>query len=305
MPRPANLRRTVRTLAMALLLSLALHGALLMALWFCPMHLRSAPAIADTRVAVELCVLGPASDANQGTSPPPTDALGSRGKVETSFNPIVTENPTFPPEPAHSTGPVLSPANPLGPSTIARDSPKGDGSFGGGRGITGNLFPLPVTAGSVVYVLDHSVSMGDKLEIACRELLASLRRMPPSIRFQVVVYNTYVKTLLINGHTDLLPADPAIIDQVAHELNNLRASRGTDHVAALRGGLALHPDVLFFVTDADDLPLEQVENITHYNQGTAIDTIELTRCRNPRSDSPLALLARGNHGTYRRVSFDD
>jgi hypothetical protein len=83
------------------------------------------------------------------------------------------------------------------------------------------------------------------------------------------------------------------------------AAGGTDHVQALCRGLALHPDVLFFVTDADDLPLEKIDYISRCNRGTAIHAIELSRRRNPRPAGPLAQLARGNGGTYRQVSAGD
>ena len=38
---------------------------------------------------------------------------------------------------------------------------------------------------------------------------------------------------------------------------------------------------------------------------TVVHTIELTHRRAAPADGPLARLTRDNHGTYRRVSFDD
>src|SRR5262249_52440834 len=155
------------------------------------------------------------------------------------------------------TGPVAP-----SPGTLADND-----SAGGG---TGGMFPLPSTVSSVVYVLDRSVSMGgnNKLGFACQELLASLRRLPSSGRVQILAYNTPAEPLVIGGRMDLLPAEPAILDEVARTLDKLVAAGGTDHVRALRRGLALHPDVLFFVTDADDLPLAQIDFVSRCNQGT-------------------------------------
>jgi len=59
--------------------------------------------------------------------------------------------------------------------------------------------------------------------------------------------------------------------------------------------------VLYFLTDADNLPLAEVDRMTRSNGGTIIHTIELTHRRSTRDDGPLAQLARDNHGTYRRV----
>jgi hypothetical protein len=144
---------------------------------------------------------------------------------------------------------------------------------------------------------------GGKLDLACCEVLASLRRLPPAASFQVILYNNSAAPLLIDGRIDLLPAKPAILDRVADRLKDLPASGGTNHVQALHLGLALRPDVLFFVTDADELPYEQIEAITRGNSSrAAIHIVELTRRRGGPSDSPLAHLARDNGGTYRRVS---
>jgi hypothetical protein len=177
-----------------------------------------------------------------------------------------------------------------------------EGSSGGG-----GLFPLPATAASVVYVLDRSLTMGidRKLDFARRELIDSLRRLPPSVRFQVIDYNDSVETLIVDGQRGLLPAEPAIVERAVSFLSALAAAGATNHFAALRRGLELRPDVLFFLTDADDLKPEVISVITRRNQHSVIHTIELTRLRSLRPDGPLAQLARDNHGTYRHVPFSD
>jgi von Willebrand factor type A domain len=298
-----NRGRTVRALAVSLLLSLAVHGLLFLALGFCPRRSRSpALAIESTRITLETCRLKLDSPANRPEREPPAHLRGP--DVDVGFNPRLQEAPLVPRNDTLLPGPMPSLTGSNAPSPAA---PVSNEPGGGSDGATGGMFALPSTASSVVYVLDRSVSMGvnNKLDLACRELLACLRRLPASARFQVIAYNTSAEPLLIGGRIDLLPAEPAVLDEVARTLNNLVASGGTDHVRALRRGLALHPDVLFFVTDADDLPLAQVELIGRCNRGTAIHAIELSRRRSPRPDGPLAQLARGNGGTYRRVSAGD
>jgi hypothetical protein len=301
MARAANLRPTFRTLAVPVSLSLAVHGLLLLALWLCPTHGRSPTlAIESTRIALETCLLDVDSSAKG------SDELGGPNvKVEPmTFAPVLKDGPLTSPETDPSAAPTLSSGNPPHEAATSSGSPAGGAPSGDG-GITGSLFPLPAKAARVVYVLDRSVSMGAQLDRACQELLASLRRLPPAAHFQVIAYNNYVEPLRIDGRIDLLPADPAIIDKVARALDQLAATGGTDHTKALRRGLALHPDVLFFVTDADDLPFDQVESVTRCNRGTVIHAIELTRLRHPRPDSPLAELARRNGGTSRRVWVGD
>jgi hypothetical protein len=294
--------RSFRVPAAPLLLSLGVHGLLFLAVWVCPTHSRRLPtlAIEDTRVGVETCSL-----ALDSPLPllEPADIRGASGlTIETNFNPQIREVAAAPLEASTAAGPTLSGA-PLHPSASSSGSPPA----GDGNRTTGSLFPLSSTAASVVFVLDRSVSMGvdNKLDLACRELLATLRRLPPATRFQVIAYNTYAETLVIDGRADLLPAEPAIVERAALVVNQLAAGGGTDHAKALRRGLALHPDVLFFVTDADDLSLDGVELVTKCNRGTAIHAIELTRLRHPRPGNSLIHLARSNGGSYRRISVGD
>jgi hypothetical protein len=161
---------------------------------------------------------------------------------------------------------------------------------------------VPEAARSVVYVLDRSVSMGlhDALAAARGELLAGLRRLPATTRFQVIPYNHRAEPLYVDGRADLLPADPATLGQVARAVEALQPSGGSDHGQALRRGLAFRPDLLFLVTDADDLRPDEVLAVTRFNRGrTVIHTVELSRRPPARGDSPLRRLAAGNGGTYR------
>jgi hypothetical protein len=64
----------------------------------------------------------------------------------------------------------------------------------------------------------------------------------------------------------------------------------------------LLPDLILFVTDADDLAPEQVRAVTQMNAGrSVIHTIELSGHQVERLGGPLQLLAQCNGGTYRRV----
>ena len=58
MTRPAKLRRTLRAALVPLLLSLAAHGLLLLALWFWPTPSRSTACVVET-TRIALVVFGP------------------------------------------------------------------------------------------------------------------------------------------------------------------------------------------------------------------------------------------------------
>jgi hypothetical protein len=293
MSHSAKPRWIIRTVAAPMLLSLALHGLLFLALWHWPTRTRGpALTIESTCVTLESCVLDSPSATLLPSPELPPELLGQ--EIDTSLAPRLEE-----------VTPASSPRHPVA-----------DAGAGSGNGYVntphvgdGNLFSLPAAASSVVYVLDCSLTMGigRKLDFARRELIASLRRLPPSMRFQVIDFNEFAESLIVDGQRGLLPAEPSVVERAISHLEALGAAGETNHFVALRLGLDLHPDVLFFLTDADDLKPEVVAAITQRNRRTVIHTIELTQLRTGHAEGPLAKLAGDNHGTYtyRRVAFGD
>lgn len=297
MPNSLKPRWIIRTAGAPLLLSLALHGLLFAALWFWPVRTHGPSlTIESTRITLDTCVLDSGSPT---LSPAPELPEEIRGQeVNTTFAPKVEGFPTPRKQPVSAPLPV-----PDGGTGNGKGDGNGDSPHGGG-----NLFPLPAAAASVVYVLDRSLTMGidRKLDFARGELIASLQRLPPGVRFQVIDYNEFAKELSIGGQRGLLPAEPAIVEKTVAWLQTLEAGGATNHLAALRRALDLRPDVLFFLTDADDLKKDVISFITQRNRRrTVINTVELTRLRAVRPEGPLAELARDNHGTYRRVAVGD
>jgi hypothetical protein len=166
---------------------------------------------------------------------------------------------------------------------------------------------VPARGKTVVYVIDRSMSMGQQgaLERAKKELLTSLDLLPPTARFQVIAYNRSAQPLRLGGRAELVSATPGNVRQAATQIEVLPAEGSTEHVAALKRALALQPDVIYFLTDADDLRLEQIRQLTRYNQGrTAIHAIELRLRRRGAGDSALPLLAQANRGIYRVVGAE-
>jgi hypothetical protein len=302
MARPANLRRTMCAVSVPLLLSLLVHGLLLLALWMWPTPSRSAASVvSSTRISLETCVLNIGSPSLQPGRPLPPDLGGP--DVHTTMESRLLDPPPVLPETITPAGPTLPAGDPVRAAGNSSTPSAGGNPTGKSHGGSG-LFPLPATAASVVYVLDRSVSMGmgNKLDMACRELLASLRQLPPSARFQIICYSDYAVPLVINNQTGLLPAEPANIQAAARVLKKITATGQTNHAEALRCGLTLRPDVLYLITDADNLPYGKLEALTRDNSVTAIHIVELTRRRAAPADDPLAQLAHAHGGTYRRVS---
>jgi hypothetical protein len=147
---------------------------------------------------------------------------------------------------------------------------------------------------------------GPGAEINPTTAIASLQQLPDTVRFQVILYKGDALPLRIQDRTDLVPATDENKRAVESLLEQLRGEGSTNHSVALKRALALDPDVIFFITDADTLTAQEIEAVTRQNHGrTSIHAIELTRsARGASHEGPLALLARTNRGTYRRVRID-
>jgi hypothetical protein len=161
------------------------------------------------------------------------------------------------------------------------------------------FFGVPAIGKSVVFVLDRSASMGldGRLERARRELADSLRRLPPSARFQVIAYNKVAEPIRIAGMTGLLPATPTMVEAVIAAVNRLPAEGGSEHLKALTEAVKSGPDVVYFLTDEDDLELRDVRTVTRINHGrVCIHAL----CLVPPADgeSPMQVLARSNRGQF-------
>jgi Ca-activated chloride channel family protein len=159
-----------------------------------------------------------------------------------------------------------------------------------------------------VYVLDRSGSMDNgPLQSAKVELLASLENLDATQEFQVIFYNNEAIPLVPRSkHFELFRGNTAHRLEVAQQLEHISADGGTSHLKALEAALPYNADVIFFLTDADELDLlpEELAAITRRNNGGArIHCIEfgdgpdLTLPKRPRN--ALRKFAHENGGSYR------
>lgn len=207
---------------------------------------------------------------------------------------------------SESQGPLL-PEGPVPTISDGSDDSPADGGNGPGfaRPAAGPpvMFRGADAARSVVYVIDRSISMGLKgaLDDARQELLDSLARLAPSTQFQVIFYNREAQPLILTGRRGLVPATDAVLREATAAVAAVQAEGSTNHPGALRQALLLEPEVVYLVTDADDMTAEQVRTVTSLNRGrSAIHAIHLG---NAREGPALRELARTNRGTYRTVAI--
>ncbi len=212
-------------------------------------------------------------------------------------------------ETAPKTLPGPSTTNPgmLAGSTLGDGGGRGGGSGGGsgaGSGPGTEFFGMRDRGGSFAYVIDRSGSMvtRNSLEVAKRELLASLARVSPDARFAVVFYNIDATVLTDpSGRPGMMPATPANKERVRHLLATVQPDLGTDHMRALRAALAMKPEVIFFLTDADLMTPQDVAQVLAIAGKARIQAVEFGLAGSLAGSAPLRSLARSTGGSYRYI----
>ena len=185
---------------------------------------------------------------------------------------------------------------------------EGGGSDGGeGRGIGAGteFFGAKERADSFAYVIDRSASMTNRgsIDIAKAELLSSLRRLPPDAKFGVVFYNEKPTTFAdASGARRLMPADAANKARIETRLNELDADGGTNHVDALISAFGLGPEVIFFLTDADQMTDREAEELIESAGRIRVQAIEFGIGPDTGLSVPLRTLANATGGSYRYIN---
>jgi len=162
------------------------------------------------------------------------------------------------------------------------------------------------SGGKFVYVLDRSDSMGWRggapMRRAVADAVASVQSLDPEIgarQFQIFVYNHDVEVL--GGDPKLLEANEVNKNLAVRFLRSLVPTGGTEPAKALEKGLALKPDVVFFLTDADEEltaeALERIQALRKRYKVRQICVVEFGKSTDPKKKS-FRRLAGENGGTY-------
>lgn len=156
-----------------------------------------------------------------------------------------------------------------------------------------------------VYVVDCSGSMtGEPIYVAKAELKASLAGLGEAQRFQIIFYNQQPRVMTIRGdaEAELYRATDINRTLAGHWISGIQADAGTNHVPALKRALTMSPEVIFFLTDADqpELTAKELNEIKTTNGGRSrIHCVEFGKGPELKTDNFLKRLARDNGGTYR------
>ncbi len=139
------------------------------------------------------------------------------------------------------------------------------------------------------------------LDFAKAELIASLQSLNQTQQFQIVFYNE--RPLIFNPSG--VPGRLAFATdenkrRAIDFIRSVTASGGTQHDAAILLAIRLQPDVIFFLTDADEPRLSdaKLEQIHRQANGIVIHTIEFGIGPKITTDNFLSRMARQNGGQY-------
>jgi len=189
----------------------------------------------------------------------------------------------------------------------------GQGGNGGGSGSPSgrgsalvSVFGVQGEGNKFVYLFDRSSSMeGAPLAAAKKQLLDSLASLGGAHQFQIIFFNTKVHPFNGAERGRIAYATDPNKQLAANFVGGVTADGGTDRLTALKEAIRLAPDVIFFLTDADDpMSLGELGEIDRENSRTkaAICVIEFGRRQSPSPGNFLAELARQSGGQYGYVN---
>ena len=213
------------------------------------------------------------------------------------------------PSPLAVIGPGVLEQGGVGTAVGADQGPRGRGRGIGGKART-SVFGIEGEGYKFAYVFDRSGSMGgsgrNALQAAKAQLIASLKSLENTHQFQIIFYNDRPWRFNPTGHPNkMFFATEQNKALAAKFIGSITADGATRHEDALLMAIAMQPDVIFFLTDADEPKLwpPQLAKIKRRAAGITINTIEFGF--GPQSDANnfLVQLARLNGGRHAYVDI--
>lgn len=177
-------------------------------------------------------------------------------------------------------------------------------------GTSTEVFGITGVGTKFVYVFDRSGSManfnGRPLRAAKMELSESLDDLSSIHQFQIIFYNERPRIFERSpGQRELVFGDDEGKILARDFISRIKPRGGTEHLAALKLALSMGPDVVFFLTDADEprLTYNNLKEIRRWNHGSAIHAIEFGAGPRLSGENFLTRLAKDNGGQHAYVDL--
>ena len=246
-----------------------------------------------------------------GAASPIAAAAAPQAFAADSFNPAALSGPQLPTGPGPLVGAQPPSSVPGAGSLAGNGTGNKGGPLGKGHGyqVETKVFGVPGRGSRFVYVFDRSASMngyeGRPLAAAKRELVASLQSLQSVHQFQIIFYNENPQPMeLIRGQTPGLVFGDDQGKRLAEQfVGGVFADGGTAHMKALSLALKMSPDVIFFLTDADEPKMrrDELDRVRTMNRGTVINAIEFGSGQSAGGRNFLTQLAAENDGGHTYV----
>jgi hypothetical protein len=192
----------------------------------------------------------------------------------------------------------------VGTAKATTTGSQGSNKLRGGYARTG-VFGVQGEGHKFTYVFDRSGSMGgyggSPLAAAKAQLIASFRQLGQTHQFQVIFYNEHPHVFNLAGAPGKLVFGTDYNKDLAEQfVASITADGATEHEEALTLALRNTPDVIFFLTDADEPRMNprQLAHIARINKGTVINAIEFGYGAQVETENFLVRLARENGGKH-------
>jgi hypothetical protein len=241
------------------------------------------------------------------------DPLGDRATLaDADFSTLLQEAETAPEVAAPTRLLMTDLLGSRATTTSAAGSGAGSDSEGGGQrprlgGLVDStrlsVFGAEAVGTKFVFVFDHSTSMaGAPLAAAKEQLIESFDALESVHQFQVIFFNHQMRAPDLTGGQHRVPfATDANKALAARFIDRVIAAGGTERRTPLMRALAMTPDAVFFLTDADDaMPSYDVDEAVRRAQrsSTAVACIEFGEGPASRGENFLSRLARDTGGQY-------
>jgi hypothetical protein len=177
------------------------------------------------------------------------------------------------------------------------------GASGNGNYAQTSIFGVPGKGSKFIYVFDRSASMeGRPLAAAKQQLIQSVQSLDTVNQFHIIFFNTKTQSFdLTGGGHRIAFASDRNKKLAANFVGGITADGGTDRMYALKEALNFSPDVIFFLTDADDaMSPSEIAELARINQKVqaSICVIEFGKGPPTNPNDFLARLAHDNRGQY-------
>jgi hypothetical protein len=189
------------------------------------------------------------------------------------------------------------------------DGPQGFRGSEGGQAQT-TLFGIQAEGWKFVYVFDRSDSMNSyaqrPLRAAKAQLLASLESLEKVHQFQVVFYNHEQRVFNPSRQQYRLAFATEQNKRNAEGfIRSITAYGSTEHLDALKLAIKLQPDVIFFLTDADEprMLAHQLDEVQRRAGGIVVHAIQFGLGPQRDPNNFLVRLAAQNGGQHAYVDI--